>query len=665
MLETPLDPLHHAGELSEPVLPQPPEPPRRRWRPRARHVAGAVLLVAVLLLGWLAATAPLSRSLRPIAPPSVTLVSADGRTIARSGAIVERPVDVAKLPRYVGDAFVAIEDRRFYRHHGIDPQGIARAAWHNLRAGHVREGGSTITQQLAKMVFLSADRTAGRKAREVLIAFWLEAWLTKREILSRYLSDAYFGDNVYGLRAASGHYFGHPPERMTVSEAAMLAGLMKAPSRLAPSTNLAGAKARQAVVVAAMADAGLLDRARAARVRSATLHLAGTRAAPSGTYFADWVLPAARAGDDDGYSERSVATTLDADMQRAAERAIAGAGLGPAQAALVAMRPDGRVLAMVGGRSYAQSPFNRATQALRQPGSTFKLFVYLAAIRAGLTPDDHVEDRPITIDGWTPVNADRRYRGSITLRDAFARSSNVAAVRLARQVGPEAVARAARDLGIRSPLRVDPSIALGTSGVTLLELASAYAAVAAGRYPIAARGLSDPPRGWLDRLWNRPSAMPARQRAMLLDLLSATVTRGTARAARLNVDAYGKTGTTQGGRDALFVGFSGGIVTAVWIGRDDNKPLPGVAGGGVPARIWRRFMTQATGARPYAAPTPVNVDPDAGRVAGFDLDLGNGLLGDLGVGDVSVHVGADGVRLSGTPSHDHDDESDEPQPEDR
>jgi penicillin-binding protein 1A len=505
------------------------------------------------------------------------------------------------------------------------------------------------------MVFLSADRTAGRKAREVLIAFWLEAWLTKRDILSRYLSDAYFGDNVYGLRAASRHYFGHQPERLSVSEAAMLAGLMKAPSRLAPSTNLAGARARQAVVVGAMADAGLLDRARAARVRPAMLHLRGTTSAPTGTYFADWVLPAARATEGDGYSERSVATTLDARMQRAAERAIAGAGLGPAQAALVATRSDGRVLAMVGGRDYAKSPFNRATQALRQPGSTFKLFVYLAAFRAGMTPDSLIEDEPITIGGWTPVNADRRYFGRITLRDAFARSSNVAAVRLAQRVGPEAVVRAARDLGVRSPLTADPSIALGTSGVTLIELAQAYAAVAAGRYPVVARGLPDPPQGWLDRIWNRTQAIPSRERAMLLDLLSATVTRGTGRAARLDADVYGKTGTTQGGRDALFVGFSGGIVTAVWVGRDDNKPLPGIAGGGPPARIWRRFMTEATGARAYGVKPPVNVDPDAG----LDLDLGNGLLGDLGLGDVAVHIGHDGVRLSTEP---RDEEREPPEP---
>ena len=625
MLHDPPEPLHPPGPWGvppaggRPIAPEPSAPPpapRRRWRPGRRLVAFVLAVVALLFMGilaWLAVVAPPSRTAQPVAPPSVSLLAANGTLIARKGAITDAPVDAAKLPRHVSDAFVAIEDRRFYHHGGLDPHGLARAAWDDLRAGHLREGGSTITQQLAKQVYLNSDRTAARKLKEMLIAPWLEAWLTKNQILSRYLSDVYFGDNVYGLRAAARHYFGKPPERLTIAESALLAGLMKAPSRLAPSANLAGAQARAALVVQAMRDGGFITAEEAAASSPARLHLRPVPQAAGASYFADWVLPQVRQAREPGFQALTVRTTLDARLQRLAEAAVAHAGLGGAQAALVSMRPDGRVVAMVGGRSYAQSPFNRATQARRQPGSTFKLFVYLAALRAGMTPDDRVEDAPITIGNWSPRNSDGRYLGPIPLREAFARSSNVAAVRLAQRVGPAAVVGAARDLGIQSPLGTDPGIALGTSGVTLLELASAYAAVAEGAYPVRPYGLPDagaPPANSLD----------GRERDMLLDLLSATVNGGTARNAALTVQVYGKTGTSQDNRDALFVGFAGGLVTAVWVGRDDNKPLPGVAGGGLPARIWRDFTAPAIGARPKPVARPEEeVDPDAreGGIGGF------------------------------------------------
>jgi penicillin-binding protein 1A len=632
----------------------PPAPPRRnRWR-LARWIVAGVLALFFAAVAWLAVTAPLSKSLQPIAPPSITLTASDGRVFARQGAIVDRPVDVTRLPPHVWQAFVAIEDRRFLHHGAIDPRGIARAAWHNLRAGGVREGGSTITQQLSKLVFLNADRTAGRKLREVMVAFWLEAWLTKQQILSRYLSNVYFGDNVYGLRAAAHHYFDKQPEQLSVGESALLAGLMKAPTRLAPSTNLGGAQARQALVVAAMADAGFIDTATAHAVQPAVLHLRPVPAAIGGSWFADWVLPAARDRAGGGYDAQSVQTTLDSRLQRAANAATAQVG-GNMQVALVAMKPDGRVVAMVGGHDYGASSFNRATQARRQPGSTFKLFVYLAALRAGMTPDDRIADTPLTIKGWSPSNADRHYQPTISLRDAFARSSNVAAVRLAQKVGPDAVVRAARDLGVTSPLSADPSLALGTSGITLLELTRAYAAVAANAYPVVPHGLPDPPQGWLDRLWDWHHHSLGAQHAMLLDLLSATVKTGTGRAAALSTQVFGKTGTTQDNRDAIFVGFAGGLVTAVWIGRDDNQPLPGMAGGGLPARIWRTFMAQAIGATPLGQKAPKSVDPDA-LSSGLDAIFGNTTFG--------LDIGKDGVRITTTPHMptprtDDDDDSDD------
>ncbi|MDB5689147.1 MAG: penicillin-binding protein [Sphingomonas bacterium] len=632
-MQFPATPVEPAS--TDPLAPPVPDPkPRRRpWWPRA---VALLLLLFLALVAWLVITAPLSRSLRPIAPPSVTLLAADGKPIARRGATIDRMVDATALPDHVPQAFVAIEDRRFYSHIGIDPQGIARAAWHNLRAGRVREGGSTITQQLSKVAFLDADRTAARKLREMMIAFWLEAWLTKNQILSRYLSNVYFGDNVYGLRAASRHYFSKQPERLTVAEAAMLAGLMKAPSRLAPSSNLAGARARQKLVVAAMKDAGFLTDREARRVQPARVRLMAVRAIPTGTYFADWAMPDARDRAGAVYAEQEVTTTLDRRLQRAAERAVGRAPLGKAQVALVAMRPDGQVVAMIGGRSYKASSFNRATQARRQPGSTFKLFVYLAALRAGMNPDDLIEDAPIEIDGWSPANSDRRYRGQITLREAFARSSNVAAVRLAERVGRDKVVRAARDLGVQSPLRQNASMALGTSGMTLLELTSAYAAVAANAYPVPPHGLPEEERGWIETLWNRQRHFGRSQQQMLLDLLSATVNQGTGRSAALRTQVFGKTGTTQDNRDAIFIGFAGDLITGVWIGNDDNGPLGNVAGGGLPARIWRDFMASAINSAPLAQATR---PPAASSAAEEEPDINFTL--DRDIGEVLRQLGID------------------------
>src|SRR5436309_417904 len=459
---------------------------RRRW-PLVLYSVTALIIVTVL---WLVITAPLSRALEPLADPALLMLSDDGHPIALRGAVKEAPVDVDKLNPFTPAAFVAIEDRRFYSHWGIDPRGIARAALANLRGGGVREGGSTITQQLAKTNFLSGDRTIKRKAQEVIIAFWLEAWLTKQEILSRYLSSVYFGDGVYGLRAAAHHYFHREPERLNLAQSAMLASLVQASSRLAPTEHLIAAQKRSRLVLQAMADTGVIGAARAASVPLAH-PVAQEAKLPAGTYFADWVAPSAAKAFESGFGRVEVRTTLDRGLQRLAERAVGRAAIGDAQAALVAMRPDGTVVAMVGGKQHADSPFNRVTQARRQPGSAFKLFVYLAALRAGWTPDSVIEDKPVTIDGWTPVNSDGVYRGRITLREAFARSSNAATVRLSQAIGRNNVIRAARDLGLTTPLPDKPSLALGSAQVSLLELTSAYAAVASGRYPVVARGLPD------------------------------------------------------------------------------------------------------------------------------------------------------------------------------
>ncbi|GGD98656.1 penicillin-binding protein 1A [Tsuneonella deserti] len=571
-------------------------PARRLWLGRRRRwwiVRGLAALLAlfIVIVAWLAVTAPMSKSLQPIAAPQLTLLASDGTPIARNGAVIDKPVEVAKLPPHVVHAFLAIEDRRFYDHWGIDPRGLARAAWTGYG------GGSTITQQLAKFTFLTPEQTLTRKAREMLIAFWLEAWLTKDEILQRYLSNAYFGDNVYGLRAASLHYFYRQPERLKPDQAAMLAGLVQAPSRYAPTRHYDRAAKRMRLVVGSMVDAGYLTPAEGRAMRPPRLDVRPDKSLPTGTYFADWALPQGRQLAEAGYGGQTLTTTLDSRLQSIA-RQVTRRVPGNAQVALVAMRPNGEVVAMIGGRDYARSPFNRATQARRQPGSTFKLFVWLAALRNGMGPDDRIDNREILTGSYRPKNAGGNYSDSITLEEAFARSSNVAAVRLLKTVGSEKVIATARDLGVTSPLAAgDPSLALGTSTMTLLELTSAYAGVAANDFPVTARAFAMPERGWLAKAWewSNHERLSGRTHGDIEQLLRAAVSHGTGRAAALSVPAYGKTGTSQDYRDALFVGYAGDLVVGVWLGNDDNKPLNGVTGGSVPARIWRDFMTRALG----------------------------------------------------------------------
>ena len=596
------------------------------------------------LLAWLAVTAPLSKSLQPIVPPQLTLLAADGTPIARNGAIVDQPVDVSELPPHVVQAFLAIEDRRFYSHWGIDPRGIARAAWSNLTSGRT-QGGSTITQQLAKFTFLNSEQNLGRKAREALIALWLEAWLTKDEILERYLSNAYFGDNVYGLRAASLHYFYRKPENLKPEQAAMLAGLLQAPSRLAPTNNPELAERRMRLVLNSMVAAGYMSEAEAAALPTPQVDVRTKNDLPTGTYFADWALPEARQLAEVGYGGQTVRTTLDSRLQTAARRAVERAPLGDAQVALVAMRPNGEVVAMIGGTDYSKSPFNRATQARRQPGSTFKLFVYLAALSEGWEPDDLISNMPIEQGSYRPKNASGNYSQAITLADAFAQSSNVAAVRLLGQVGDEDVIAVARDLGVRSPLAEgDPSLALGTSTMTLMELTGAYAGVAANRFPVRPTAFVAQEPGWLASWFDGKDSLSGADHDDIEQMLRQAVNRGTGRAAMLSGPNFGKTGTTQDNRDALFVGYAGGLVVGVWVGNDDNTPLAGVSGGGVPARIWKDFMQQALGERraPPARPRPTESPDPQGPVQPQDVPG----LEDLPIGETSVQIREGGAVLS-------------------
>ncbi|MGB7409442.1 MAG: transglycosylase domain-containing protein [Pontixanthobacter sp.] len=592
---------------------------RKRWW-LARIVA-AMLLFLMIIVAWLAITAPLSKSLQPIAPPQITLLAADGTPIARNGAITADPIVVGDLPDHVVQSFLAIEDRRFYNHWGVDPRGIARAAWTGYG------GGSTITQQLAKFTFLTPERSMSRKAREMLIAFWLEAWLTKEEILERYLSNAYFGDNVYGLRAASLHYFYRKPENLKPEQAAMLAGLVQAPSRYAPTRHFERAVERMALVKNALVAAGYMTQAEADAMPTPRVDSRTVYDLPTGTYFADWALPDARKRLEGGYASQTITTTLDSRLQNIAKNAVARAPLGEAQIALVAMRPSGEVVAMIGGKDYSQSPFNRATQAKRQSGSTFKLFTYLTALREGMEPTDLLDNTPIEAGSYRPKNAKERYSDQIGLQDALAQSSNVATVRLYKQLGHEAVIETARDLGVTAAIEPgDPSAALGTSTLTLLELTAAYAGVAGNSFPVEPHAFPAGEAGWFDWAIDRKGSLSRSDHEDMERMLRAVVTGGTGGAAALNTPTFGKTGTTQNNRDALFVGYAGEdedrLVVGVWIGNDDNTPLNGISGGGLPARVWRDFMRQAIGERSAPA-IPAPSDP-SGPVQPMDIpDLGD------------------------------------------
>jgi penicillin-binding protein 1A len=538
--------------------------------------------------------------------PSIRLIAADGSMIARFGDLYGPPASIEELPSHLIHAVLATEDRRFMRHFGLDPLALARAGIANLRAGRIVQGGSTITQQLAKNVFLTPARTLKRKVQELLLALWLERKFTKDEILTIYLNRVYLGAGAYGVEAAAQRYFAKSARNVTLSEAAMLAGLLRAPSRYAPSNDLGRAQARAAQVLAGMVAAGYLTPANAEEAQMKPAKVASTRRAGRGSrYFADWVLDQVSGFAGPGASDIVVRTTLDVPLQRAAEAAVewglSGAG-GPSrigQAALIALAPDGAVRAMVGGRDYNASQFNRATQALRQPGSAFKLFVYLAALEAGYSPQDIVEDAPLTIRGWSPRNYDGRYVGPVTLRDALATSRNTVAVRVAEQVGPEGIIGVARRLGITSELGRDASLALGTSEVTLIELTAAYATLANQGHGVWPHGIVEIRAAESGAvLYRRGGSGPGQVVAQhplrqMTEMLRAVVTNGTGRAAKLPVLAAGKTGTSQGFRDAWFVGFTHDLVAGVWHGNDDHTPMEGATGGGLPARLWARFMKAA------------------------------------------------------------------------
>ncbi|MBB4238703.1 1A family penicillin-binding protein [Rhizobium esperanzae] len=576
------------------------------WR---KFALGSVLLACLLVtsvLVWALKDVPWSEIRDGTLKPVVVLETADGAPLVRQGPYQGPYARYDQFPPQLIDAVLSIEDRRFMDHFGVDPRGIGRAFLRNLEAGSVVEGGSTITQQLIKLQYLDSDRTIKRKIQELVIAVWLEWKLGKHEILTRYLNSVYLGAGATGMPAAARIYFNKDIGALNLPESAMLAGLLRAPSQWNPIDNFDGARQRTMVVLDAMTANGKITEPQATEAKTSFARLHPTTPTPrSGSWFADWISPQASeiAGASPGST--AVRTTLVPQLQQIAERIVTrsldgeGKTVGASQAALVAMTPDGAVVAMVGGRDYKASQFNRAVTAMRQPGSTFKLFVYYAALKAGLTLSDQVLDAPIDIDGWSPENSGGNYHGWVTLAEAFARSLNAASVTLAQEVGLDNVIAAARELGIDAPLANTPSLALGTSEVNLLNLTSAYASVQLGRAPVKPWGIIDfqaagQPKTFRVGAQSKPSVDLSPYQSDLLGLLQLVVERGTGRGADPGTFAAGKTGTSQNNRDAWFVGFTDALVVGVWVGNDDDAPMKGVTGGALPAHIWRDFVREAT-----------------------------------------------------------------------
>jgi len=616
--------------------PPPPPPPRERKsrdkrggkrRSRSRLPVsfprliywGAVLSLWAAIFGigvvvWVGAHLPPIQSLEiPKRPPTIEIVGADGSMLAQRGEMAGANVALKDLPPYLPKAFIAIEDRRFYSHHGVDPYGILRAAVTNVLHRGVSQGGSTLTQQLAKNLFLTQERTLQRKLQEVELALWLERKYSKAEILELYLNRVYFGSGAYGVEAASQRYFGKPAKNVTLTEAAMLAGLVKSPSRLAPNRNPDGAEKRAQTVLAAMADARFITEAQA---KAGIGHLA-ISVKPAGAdtvnYVADWIGEVL--DDLVGQVDQSimVETTIDPKLQGVAEAAVIdelaakSVKFNVSQGALVAMSPDGAVRAMVGGRNYAESQYNRSITAKRQPGSAFKPFVYLTAMEAGLTPETIRLDAPLDVRGWKPENYSHEYFGPVTLTQALAMSLNTVAVRLGLEVGPKNVVRTAHRLGISSKLEANASIALGTSEVSLTELVAAYAPFANGGLGVSPHVVTRIKTLEGKILYMRQPETPnqviePRNVAMMNVMMQETLISGTARKAEIpGWVAAGKTGTSQDFRDAWFIGYTANLVTGVWLGNDDNSPTKKATGGGLPVEVWTRFMRAAHQGVPVAA----------------------------------------------------------------
>jgi len=587
--------------------------PQKRWKRMAYWavVAGTwgliVLGIGAAYIAW--DLPDVDEAIAATRKPTVRVVTRSGVELARRGDRYGAAVRLKELPPELPHAILATEDRRFYDHWGVDPIGIARAMWVNLRAGGIRQGGSTLTQQAAKNLFLSPERTLKRKLQEVVLALWLEAKFSKDDILTIYLNRVYFGQGVYGVEAAAQFYFSVHARDMTAYEAALLAGMLKGPNKYNPMINPKLAKARTEVVLANMVAAGYLSAADRKTIAPPPKWWRYKRKTgkPLARHYADWVLD--QVGDYVTLDQDvTVIVSLDPRMQRAAERLVAKTmkkgGVadkrGVSEVALVALAPDGAVLAMVGGANYTKSKFNRAVQAKRQPGSAFKPVVFLAGFEAGLGPDTVMRDEPITVEEWSPKNFKNEYLGDITLTEAMTRSINTVAVKVAEKAGRNRVQDTARKLGITATLTSEPSLALGVSELSLLEMTAAYGPFATGGLGVWPYAISEIQGGAGRPLYVRSGGGPGRvipaeyagaMNGMLSNVIASP--HGTGKNARLKRPSAGKTGTSQDYRDAWFIGYTPDLIAGVWMGNDNGQAMKNVTGGALPARLWRDFATVA------------------------------------------------------------------------
>ncbi len=588
-----------------------PGKPPGRWRLWLRRLfvwtAGLVVLGLVFLafaVGFAASSLPSYATLQATQPGQTIVIRArDGRELVEIGPSFGEWLRYGEIPENMTNAMIAVEDKRFRSHWGVDPVRLTGALIEGITGSRERLGGtSTITQQLARNLFLNNNRSLDRKAREAVLAMALEWKFSKEQILELYLNKVYFGGGAYGIDSASRKFFSHPANELSVEEAAIIAGLVKAPSQYSPTADVQAAVDRAQVVLRLMQEQGYITPDQA-QVDVSAVQLKEQAGQNSVRYFTDWVLPQLDIILPETYEPIEVWTTLDIGMQRAATAAIEANTPKGAQGALVSLDRDGAILAMVGGTDYVASNYNRATSALRQPGSAWKLFVYLAALEAGYTPEDKVVDTPVTINGWSPRNSNGRNVGETDLRTAFAYSINTVAAQLGNEVGFGTVASMARRFGVNSKVDTNPSMVLGASEMRVIEMTQAFAGVAAKGTPVEPYGITKVTGASGEVLYRREGqqqspAVPDYVVAGITDLLQAAVQTGTGRAADIGRPVAGKTGTTSSNKDGWFIGFSSGVTTGVWMGRDDAKAVPGLQGGRAPAQAFAAFMRYAVRDRP-------------------------------------------------------------------
>ena len=631
---------HSPGERREPQLfdskkrrgakDSEPQPRRRRsflgWLfsfAFKSAVLGSIALAAMFGYVWFSLNQKGLLQI-PELQPGIMLLAEDGTVLSEQGAFFGDQVRVSELPDYVPNALIAIEDHRFRSHFGVDPLSLMRAAYENFTAGRVVQGGSTITQQLAKNLFLKPERTYSRKAQELVLALWLETKFSKDDILQLYLNRVYYGSGATGIEKAAQVFYHKSAADLNLTEAATLAGVLKAPSNYNPIAHPDAAAARTNLVLNAMVDADFISQGEADQAVNAPTTVVASDYVPATQYVVDWINEQLPLLVKDYGQSIIVETTIDPNLQLIAERSLRkhlteeGKKLNVSQGAMVVMDTFGAVKAMVGGRSYKRSQYNRVTKAMRQPGSAFKPFVYLAAMEQGYTPESMAIDQPIRIGNWEPENYKHKYLGEVTLRTALALSLNTVAAQLANSVGPENVVAVAHRLGITSHLGNDASIALGTSEVTLLELTSAFTPFANGGYSIVPFSVRRIVTRDGQIIYERSGdglgqAMSNRDLGSMNSMMRAVVNEGTAKKAQIpGFDIAGKTGTSQDYRDAWFVGYSSYLVAGVWLGNDDNSPTKTVTGGSVPAAIWKDVMEVAhANLSPAPLPGYIEEQPEA------------------------------------------------------